>query len=160
MIWLGVIDKNIIGPYIFKGKVDTQKYLSMLRFKVLPELRRIGKNSREIIYMHDGAPPHVGQPVRNFLTNNFYGWIGRGIGSILEWPPRSPDFNPLDFFVWGFMTDLVYYNKPSNIHELKMKIEEAVDNITPGMLTSVQINFMKRMEKCLQENGYLVEHLM
>lgn len=160
MVWLGVIDTNIVGPYIFEGRIKIVSYLNMLHEFVLPEFRRLGKNSREIIYMHDGAPPNIAQPVRQFLTENFFGWMGRGFGSVLEWPPRSPDFNPLDFFVWGYLTDLVYYIKPTNIHELEMKLEEAVDNITANMLINVQKNFIKRMQKCLEENGYLFGHLM
>lgn len=126
MVWLGVIDTKIIGPYVFELGVNSNSYLNMLQEFAVPELRRLGINTTDIIYMHDGAPPHISLQVRNFLTENFFGWIGRGDGSVLEWPPRSPDFNPLDFFVWGFLADLVYYIKPTNIHELRMKIEEAV----------------------------------
>lgn len=160
MVWIGVIDTNIVGPYFFQGSVNSNSYLNMLNEFVMPDLRRLGKNSEEIIYMHDGAPPHITQNVRDFLTDNFFGWIGRGNGSIMEWPPRSPDFNPLDFFVWGYLTDLVYLNKPECIRDLEMKIYEAVDNITANMLENVQDNFMKRMEKCLEEDGYIVEHLL
>ena len=28
-------------------------------------------------------------------------WIGRG--GPAAWPPRSPDINPLDFFLWGYV---------------------------------------------------------
>jgi hypothetical protein len=28
-------------------------------------------------------------------------WIGRG--GLRHWPPRSPDINPLDFFLWGYV---------------------------------------------------------
>lgn len=160
MVWIGVIDTNIVGPYFFEGGVNSRSFLNMLHQFVLPELRRLGQNSNDIIYMHDGAPPHITQEVRDFLSDTFFGWIGRGNGSIMEWPPRSPDFNPLDFYVWGYLTDLVYLIKPTCIRDLEMKIFEAVDNITAGTLTNVQSNFMKRMRKCLEENGYIVEHLL
>lgn len=161
MVWIGVIDTNIVGPYIFeRGGVNSQRYLNMLNEYVVPELYRLGKNPNEIIYMHDGAPPHITEGVRNFLTDNFFGWMGRGNGSILQWPPRSPDFNPLDLFVWGYLSDLVYLIKPTSIDDLQMKIIEAVDNITADMLTKVQDNFMKRVKKCLGENGFIFEHLL
>lgn len=160
MVWLGVIDESIVGPYYFNGTVNSQSYLNMLEQFVMPELNRLGKNSNEIIYMHDGAPPHITAGVRNFLSANFFGWMGRGDGSILGWPPRSPDFNPLDFFVWGYLSDLVYLIKPRDLHDLRMKIDEAVDNITADMLVNTQINFVKRMIKCLEEGGFIVEHLL
>ncbi|EFN63727.1 hypothetical protein EAG_00069, partial [Camponotus floridanus] len=53
-------------------------------------------------FMHDGAPAHFSRIAREFLTAT-YGdrWIGRG-GSHL-WPARSPDLNPLDYFLWGYL---------------------------------------------------------
>lgn len=160
MTWIGVIDESIIGPYFFDGSVNSQSYSNMITQFVIPELHRLGKDPKEIIFMHDGAPPHIATNVRNLLTNEFYGWIGRGNGSILAWPPRSPDFNPLDFFVWGYLVDLVYLVAPTDINDLRHKIDEAVDHITGEMLTNVQNNFMKRMEKCMEVGGTTIEHLL
>lgn len=160
MVWLGVIDESIVGPYYFDGTVNSRSYLNMLEEFVMPELNRLGKNSNDIIYMHDGAPPHVTAEVRDFLGANFFGWMGRGNDSILQWPPRSTDFNPLDFFVWGYLSDLVYLVQPEDLNDLRLKIEEAVDNITNAMLVNTQRNFLKRMRKCVEENGFIVEHLL
>jgi hypothetical protein len=33
---------------------------------------------------------------------------GIGRGGPTAWPPRSPDFNPLDFYVWVHRKALVY----------------------------------------------------
>ena len=52
----------------------------------------------QVIFQQDGAPPHWGLQVRQFLSETFLDrWIGRD-GPIL-WPPRSPDITPLDFFL-------------------------------------------------------------
>ena len=46
--------------------------------------------------------PHFSQVVRQYLNHKFPNrWIGRG--GIKNWPPRSPDLNPLDYHVWGHM---------------------------------------------------------
>jgi hypothetical protein len=58
-------------------------------------------------YMHDGAPPHFNLAVRDVLNNTSHGQlIGRG--GPTAWPPRSPDLNPLDFYLWGRLNTLVY----------------------------------------------------
>jgi hypothetical protein len=37
--------------------------------------------------------------VRDVLSNSYHDrWIGRG--GPTAWPPRSPDLNPLDFYLW------------------------------------------------------------
>ena len=61
----------------------------------------------QVIFQQDGAPPHWGLEVRQFLNETFSDrWIGRD-GPIL-WPPRSTDITPLDFFLWGcYVKDMV-----------------------------------------------------
>nr|CAI5847363.1 unnamed protein product [Callosobruchus analis] len=45
--------------------------------------------------------------VRAYLDQNLSGqWIGRR--GPIEFPPRSPDLTPLDFFLWGTVKDEVY----------------------------------------------------
>jgi hypothetical protein len=38
------------------------------------------------------------------------------------WPPWSPDLTPPDYFLWGYMKQVVYSNRPQTIEELKQNI--------------------------------------
>jgi len=40
-------------------------------------------------------------------------WIGRR--SAVEFPPRSPELTPLDFYLWGTLNDVVYRKKTGYI---------------------------------------------
>jgi hypothetical protein len=58
-------------------------------------------------YMHDGAPAHFSCAEWDVLNNTYHGrWIGRG--GPTAWPPRSPDLNLRDFYLWGQLKSLVY----------------------------------------------------
>lgn len=46
--------------------------------------------------------------------------MGRG-GPII-WPPRSPDLNVLDFFVWGYIKDLVEHRRDGTEAEMREAI--------------------------------------
>jgi hypothetical protein len=35
------------------------------------------------------------------------------------WPPRSPDLNPCDFYLWGKLRNIVYANNPHDLEALK-----------------------------------------
>ncbi|GBL92675.1 hypothetical protein AVEN_119075-1 [Araneus ventricosus] len=60
---------------------------------------RIPQFPEGVIFQQDGAPPHYGNIVREFLDTTFpQRWIGRG--AVMAWPPRSPDITPLDFYLW------------------------------------------------------------
>ncbi|VDP43510.1 unnamed protein product [Heligmosomoides polygyrus] len=45
-------------------------------------------------------------------------------GSIEEYPHRSPDLTPRDFFLWGYWKDKAYQRKPKTIEEVKNAIKE------------------------------------
>ena len=52
--------------------------------------------------MEDGASPHFGILVRDYLDEKFGGqWIGPDGG--VAWPQRSPDLTPCDFGLWGYV---------------------------------------------------------
>ncbi|EFN65149.1 hypothetical protein EAG_00038, partial [Camponotus floridanus] len=40
----------------------------------------------------------------------------------IEWPPRSPDLSPLDFFLWGYLKSKVYKTNPRNLNNLRRRI--------------------------------------
>lgn len=157
MVWCGIIDTNIVGPYFFDDTVSANSYINMLQEFVLPELIRLGYNPAEIIYQNDGAPSHTAAQTRQWLTEHFESWIGQREGSEFQWPSRSPDLNPLDFFFWGFLEDIVYLNKPTDLEELHMKIDEAVDNVTHEMLENVQAHIPRRYLMVIERNGAHVE---
>lgn len=96
-VWAGILGTNIIGPFFIDGNLTGQKYLDLLREQIIPQIEDIYENINEIWYQHDGAPPHCSREVLEVLNQRFpERWIGRG--GTLEWPPRSPDITPLDFF--------------------------------------------------------------
>jgi hypothetical protein len=58
-------------------------------------------------FQHDGAPPHFSRNVQGILNRMYPNrWIGRG--GPRHWPGRSPDLNPLDFFLWGYVKIVIY----------------------------------------------------
>jgi hypothetical protein len=50
------------------------------------------------------------------------------------WPPRSPDLTPLDFFAWGFVKDVVYRRKVRDLADLRQRITETLELMTPHVL--------------------------
>ncbi|KAL4131095.1 hypothetical protein QTP88_008444 [Uroleucon formosanum] len=71
-----------------------------------------------------GAPAHNENIVRNYLNEYFLNWWIGTYGAV-QWPPRSPDLTPLDYFLWGHLKTLVYTNPLTCLLELKNKIVAA-----------------------------------
>jgi len=43
----------------------------------------------------------------------------------VQFPPRSPDLTPLDFYLWGTLKDVVYLRKLATLAVLWEEIETA-----------------------------------
>ena len=91
------------------------------------------------INQQDGAPPHWHKEVRDYLNEHLPGrWVGRAAATdniFCTWPPRSPDLTECDFFLWGFVKDIVYVPPlPKTLPELWERINTAIGNVTQDML--------------------------
>ena len=54
---------------------------------------------------------HVKREVLQLLDREFEGRVvSRNAIRGHEWPPRSPDLNPLDFFLWGFLKWALHFD--------------------------------------------------
>lgn len=103
-VWAGIVRDRIIGPYFLEDTLTGHRYLQFLRNKLIPDLYIMFSNANNpnipdesIWFQQDGAPPHFSREVRQYLNKVFPGrWIGRR--GHLEWPARSPDLTPIDFF--------------------------------------------------------------
>ena len=98
-VWCGMTSRGLIGPFFFDGNVTAAAYLAMLTEFLWPKLMR-----RKLLFQRDGAPAHYALDVRAWLDSKFPNrWIGRR--GPVEWPPRSPDLTPCNFFLWGYLKD-------------------------------------------------------
>lgn len=149
-VWCGVMRNRIIGPFFFAEKTITAAvYLDLLTEYVAPQLADLQPT---VMFQQDGAPPHWGLRVREFLNETFPGrWIGRG-GPIL-WPPRSPDITPLDFFLWGYVKDIVYKTQVQDINDLRNRITGAIATIDEAMLRRTWRELDFRLDLLFASNG-------
>ena len=130
----------------------------MLQGFVMPRLQEQFRDA-EFFFQQDGAPPHFHRNVRTYLDEKMQNkWIGRR--GPVEYPPRSPDLTPMDFFLWGFLKDKIYSRKPTTIAEMRVAIEEECAQIPLEMLLDVCKSISSRYEKCIEQNGNQFEYLM
>jgi hypothetical protein len=112
-------------------------------------------------YMHDGAPAHFSRAMRDVPNNTSHDrWMDRG--GPTAWPPRSPDLNPLDFYLWGHLKSLVYATPVDNEEALHHRIVDACQTIRnfPGIFQRMRLSMMRRVEACIESRGGHFEHLL
>lgn len=152
-VWAAVVGDRFLGPHIFHGSLTGAMYLDFLQHD-LPQMLDVIEpaHRQDIIYQQDGAPPHYTNEVRDWLSANYPTWIGRG--GPVPWPARSPDLNPMDFFVWGFMKSEVYATPINNEEELLNRIQAAAQKVREILSHKVTVGAMrKRARACIRQNG-------
>jgi hypothetical protein len=164
MVWAGLLGTHVIGPYYFQNEnVNAVSYLRLLQDHIVPDMliaaAAQGIPAGDLWFQQDGAPPHYATAVRDYLDQTFPGrWIGRR--GPIEWPARSPDMAPLDFYFWGNMKGKVYSPRPPTLQALIDTIGDHARLIQPDELERVQREFYDRLGYCISANGEHFEQLI
>lgn len=149
-----------IGPIFLPERLNGPNYVRFLRRQLPGLLDEIPLLSRlNLIFMHDGAPAHFSRVARRHLNRVFRGrWIGRS--GPISWPPRSPDLNPMDYFVWGHIKNMVHFNETISEDDMRADIIAAFDTITREMAQRATNNIVRRAETCIEQEGRHFEHIL
>uniref|UniRef100_V5G8C7 Transposase n=1 Tax=Anoplophora glabripennis TaxID=217634 RepID=V5G8C7_ANOGL len=159
-VWGGILGDRVIGPHFFNGTLNGEMYHHFLINDLPILLENVPLNVRQNLWLQqDGAPPHNSSRVRNFLNDQYGGrWIGRG--GPIHWSARSPDLTPCDFFLWGYVKDIVYSTPPTTADDMRLRISDAFQQIQHRMLVNVQTSHIQRLQLCLNQNGRNFEHIL
>ena len=146
---------RVIGPYLLRNTMNAESYLQMLEYYVWPMVCG-WENIDELVFMHDGAPPHFPQSVRAWLDQKFPGrWLGRR--GPHEWPARSPDLTPCDFFLWSWVKEEVHRAKPCTMEQLKDWIRNVITNLSHDFLHKTVDSVPGRLRKLVDAAGAYIE---
>lgn len=159
-VWAGIFGDRIIGPYFIDGKVDGDGYRKFLNDELVNLLEEVPLELRaNMWFQQDGHPAHTAKLTRELLNKKFGNrWIG--LHGPREWPPRSPDLTPLDFFLWGHIKQQVYATRPVSVEDLKDRIVRACRAISPRILRRVRRAILKRAIFCERMEGGHFEHML
>lgn len=163
-VWAGIYGNRIVGPFFLPGNLTGEMYLNLLQNAVEPALTEIIEqnehyNENQLIFQQDGAPPHYAHTVRQYLDNTFPDrWIGRR--GAQEWPARSPDLSPLDFFLWGHLKSKIYNPRPQSLDDLRQRIINECQQVSPEILHNVRNRFEQNLYYCMEVGGQHFEHLI
>ncbi|KAJ4445089.1 hypothetical protein ANN_06888 [Periplaneta americana] len=156
-MWAGIIGDRLVGPHVLVNRLTGQAYTNTIPH-VLEDTPLI--NRQHIHFLHDGAPVHFSRTARRYLDRRFPDrWIGRG--GPIAWPPRSPDLNPLDFYLWGHLKSLVYSCPVPDLESLRNRIVACSEDIGYAILLEFGIVFAEQVsgEVCV-ENDCVIEGLL
>ena len=156
IVWAGIVGDRVVGPFIFEENLNGNLYCEFLQNTLPGLLENNPVPMNRMWWLQDGAPAHNTAAVSDCL-NGYFGrrWIGNRGPSI--WPPRSPDLNPLDFYLWGKVKDICYREAPTTRDNMIQRIQNAFQGITPQELRKVRGHYERRLRCVIEHNGGLIE---
>ena len=107
-----------------------------------------------LYWQQDGAPCHVTNANIAYLERQFgVRLVSRRTQIGLDWPARSPDLNPLDFFLWGYLKSVVYNPRPATLDQLAHNIRQAIAGLDPAMINRAILDVKARAAACIAAQG-------
>ncbi|GFV87969.1 uncharacterized protein TNCV_782491 [Trichonephila clavipes] len=111
--------------------VNGDRYRAMITNFFIPELNN--HDVQELWFQQDGATCHTARATIDLLKDTFGDRLISRFGPV-NWPPRSCDLTPLDYFLWGYIKSLVYADKLQTLDHLEDNIRRVIADIRPQML--------------------------
>lgn len=96
-------------------------------------------------FQQDSAPAHKALIVQKWCKSKIPDFI-----STSEWPPSSPDLNPLDYSIWEFLESKVNSKRHTTLESLKASIQREWDNLPMKTVCSA----IDSMQKVADSNNF------
>ncbi|GFU76851.1 transcription factor Sox-6 [Trichonephila clavipes] len=116
----------------------------------IPELNN--HDVQELWFQQDGATCHTARATIDLLKDTFADRLISRFGPV-NWPPRSCDLTPLDYFLRGYVKSWVYADKPQTLDHLEDNIRRVIAGIRPEMLEKVIENWTSRLDYIRASRG-------
>lgn len=164
-VWCAMSGREIIGPYFFENDrgqtqtVNSDRYCEMITTFFEPEVRNSLFFNRNTWFQQDGATAHTARRSMDLVRRLFPSKVISRFGD-LNWPARSPDLSPCDFFLWGYLKGKVYQNQPLTIMQLKENIRTEVARISENLCNRVFCNMRDRWEECVARQGHHLRNVV
>ncbi|GFX17574.1 putative DD41D transposase [Trichonephila clavipes] len=153
-LWAGGIIQNDEGHNI---TVNGDRYRAMITNFFIPELNN--HDVQELWFQQDGATCPTARATIDLLKDTFGDRLISCFGPV-NWPLRSCDLTPLNYFLWGYVKSLVYADKPQTLDHLEDNIRRVIADIRLQMLEKVIENWTSRLDYIRTSRGSLMPEII
>lgn len=147
MVW-GAFSWRGVGPLVLvQGRMDQYQYKEILEKHMMPYF--VDKMDDGRIFQHDNDPKHTARSVKSYLNE--------ATVSVLEWPPQSPDLNPIEN-LWSHVERQMEGRKYRSSVELFESVTEIWKSIPADVCRKLVDSMHKRCQEVLRNKGYPIKY--
>ncbi len=146
MLW-GCMSMEGVGEcHRIYGRMTSLSYIDILNRKLQLSLEKWGKTKAEVIFQQDNDPKHTAKVTLKWFADNNY--------QLLDWPPQSPDLNPIEQ-LWGILKKSLaeYETEAENLEELWSRVSRAWTTITRDQCFKLISSMPNRIQAVIKAKG-------
>ena len=150
---LYIIDRDFESK---KYRYSAESYLEVLNVQVGPIFEGLGQNGDKYDFIQDNTSIYTAKKVKAQFE-------AQGINILEDWPPYSPDLNPIEH-VWWYLKKLVVSIFPevvadkSESEEARARLESCLqaawDCLPDDLFSKLYLSMGKRIEAVIAAKGW------
>ncbi len=146
MLW-GCMSGAGVGRFCrINTTMDASLYVEILEGELLDTIRDQGATVKDVIFQQDNDPKHTSKLARECLER-----LGL---EVLQWPPQSPDLNPIEHLWTHLKRQLYQYPKPAQgMEELWVRLQEEWGKIPRDVVLALVDSMPRRIQAVLKAKG-------
>jgi hypothetical protein len=146
MVW-GCMGWNGVGKLVeVQGKMDAVQYCEILDEGVEESFEKLEMEEGQQYFQQDNDPKHTS----NLATK----WFSDKNIDPINWPPQSPDLNPIEH-LWNHLKCKLqaYEIAPKGVHELWDRVVKEWNEIPPEVCQNLIESMPRRIEAVIKAKG-------
>lgn len=149
MVWGAICANGTLCLQVVSHRINSEKYQETVGTSLLPILKK--KKFKGYTFQQDNASCHV--------SMNSRAWFDNKKVKLLDWPPLSPDLNPIEN-VWGILVRKVYPNLAtySTVEALQEAVFREWNKLTPELMSTLINSMPNRLYDVIEKKGHCTKY--
>ena len=146
MVWGCMTNQGVGFACWIQGQMDSDLYTTILEDELLGTIEYYKLKRCKLIFQQDNA--------RIYTTKKVKEWFQKNKITVLDWPPQSPDLNPIEHLWDHLKRQLAKYPKEAKgVHELWERIQVEWNNIPKDVCSNLIKSMRKRVKAVKRARG-------
>ena len=147
-LWGCICAEGLGHAELYAGSLDSTRHRDILRHSLIPSFRQF----------YPAGPWHFQQDnVRFHTTPETITYLHEKGVTLIEWPPWSPDLNPIEN-LWDVLKARVYGRFPQSMEEMENFVREEWAAVDLKFISHICSNMPRRLQLLLDNSGHKIKY--